>query len=130
MSWLINKGSTAYWYPTLRESSIIPTPTYLWQLTNATNNPVYFIAQELSSQLNRYNKFLITETSNPNPLLGQVELQTGDYDYKVFEQTSTTNLDPTGLNEVEIGVITCIDDTANSNKIDNSSDVTNKIFNG
>lgn len=130
MSWSINKGGTAYWYPTLRENAIIPIPTYLWQLTGASNNPIYFIAQELSSQLNRYNKFLITETASPNPLLGEVELQPGDYDYKVFEQSSTTNLDPTGLNEVESGVVTCIDNGANTNKVDNSADVTNKIFNG
>jgi len=38
---------------------------------------------------------VITETSNPDNLIGEVELITeGQYSYTIREQESTTNLDP------------------------------------
>jgi hypothetical protein len=51
----------------------------------------------------------IEETTSPNPLLGQVELREGQWDLAIYEQASTTNLDPQGLRMIwseEVNVTT------------------------
>jgi hypothetical protein len=43
----------------------------------------------------------------PDPLLGQLQLVLGDeYLYNIYEQVSSTNLDPSGLTVVETGMMT------------------------
>jgi hypothetical protein len=56
---------------------------------------LFFIAEDTSLFVDRFNKFTITETSTPDNLVGEVELITeGQYSYTVREQESATNLDP------------------------------------
>lgn len=81
---------------TLKEKTTITNPKYLFVFEHiTTKEQVKFIAvTDLSSYPDRYNEFAITISQFTT--LGQ-------YIYKVYEQASSSNLDPTGLNMVENG---------------------------
>lgn len=90
---------------TLEEkTTITPTVHYLWKFVNDQDGSIdYCIATDTSLYDYRYNQFSIVETANPTPLSGEVSLQLGFGKYYVYEQVSSTNLDPTGLTLVEQG---------------------------
>lgn len=97
------KGTTANVILTLTEKQLIAAPNYLFVFTNRTTNyDVKFIlvnAKDLSLYKERFNKFSIKVDSYfSNKLNGQ-------YDYSVYEQTSSQNTDVTGLNLLESGVM-------------------------
>ena len=101
----LNKSSANTITPTLFEKTTLSPVYYLFEFKNTQTKALsYCIPTELSNELLRYNKFIITDTANPNPLLGQVNLSSGTYSYIVYEQLSSTNLNPTGLNIVEDGI--------------------------
>ena len=99
----LTKGATEFIYLTLTEKETIPTPNYLFVFKNrSTNNEVKFVllyAADVSQYKERYNKFSIKVdkyfSSKPR----------GQYSYFVYEQTSTSNTDITGLTELESGVM-------------------------
>lgn len=97
------KGTTANVILTLTEKQLIAAPNYLFVFTNRTTNyDVKFIlvnAKDLSLYKERFNKFSIKVDSYfSNKLNGQ-------WDYSVYEQTSSQNTDVTGLNLLESGVM-------------------------
>lgn len=96
----INKAETKSWYLTLSEKTTIANPTYLFSLTHRlTNNAYNFILADTSSYPTRYNEFQLTEGTT-------VTLDAGEYIYKIYGQTSPSNLDPTLANElVEEGIV-------------------------
>lgn len=88
---------------TLTEKQTLTTPNYLfWFKSRGTNQVVKFVvlnADDTSSHKERYNEFTIdvNDYFEDSP--------EGDWEYRIYEQTSTTNLDPslaTGLLEVGI----------------------------
>jgi hypothetical protein len=91
---------------TVTEATTIDNAKYLFDFLNVTSNTkAYCIATNISNQKQRYDKFIITEKTNPNNLIGEIALEhEGDYYYKIYEQSSSTNLDPTGLKLVEQGI--------------------------
>jgi hypothetical protein len=99
----LTKGATDFIYLTLTEKETMPTPNYLFVFKNrSTNNEVKFVllyAADLSLYKERYNKFSIKVdkyfSSKPR----------GQYSYSVYQQTSTSNTDITGLTELESGVM-------------------------
>ena len=99
----LTKGATEFIYLTLTEKETIPTPNYLFVFKNrSTNNEVKFVllyAADESQYKERYNKFSIKVdkyfSSKPR----------GQYSYSVYQQTSTSNTDITGLTELESGVM-------------------------
>jgi hypothetical protein len=99
----LTKGATEFIYLTLTEKETIPTPNYLFVFKNrSTNNEVKFVllyAADVSQYKERYNKFSIKVdkyfSSKPR----------GQYSYYVYQQTSTSNTDITGLTELESGVM-------------------------
>jgi hypothetical protein len=99
----LTKGATEFIYLTLTEKETIPTPNYLFVFKNrSTNNEVKFVllyAADVSQYKERYNKFSIKVdkyfSSKPR----------GQYSYYVYQQTSTSNTDTTGLTELESGVM-------------------------
>lgn len=112
----INKGQANTICPTLLEKTTLSPVWYLLEITSeTTGTSVYCVPTETSTELQRYNEFVITETANPVPLNGEVELNEGRYTYKFYEQSSSTNLSPTGLTEVENGIIICKDSTNHTN---------------
>jgi hypothetical protein len=81
---------------TLKESTTISNPNYLFQFINATSlEEVVFIASDTSNFKDRYNLFVIQlVNANAKDLLtGKIYLNdTGYWTYNVYQQASPTNL--------------------------------------
>lgn len=87
---------------TLFEKTTLSPVVYLFEfISKGSLTPKYCIASDISTSVNRYNEFVIKDTPSPNPLLGEVNLSTGEYVYNIYQQSSSTNLNPTGLKLVE-----------------------------
>tara|TARA_R110000782_G_scaffold108347_1_gene196887 strand:+ start:166 stop:561 length:396 start_codon:yes stop_codon:yes gene_type:complete len=104
---LINQNTVNSLTFTLTEKTTLSAPIYLFQFRNVTEKVSYYcIMADISLYKERYNEFLFTEGTDL-PLIGELILGAGgQYEYFVYEQLSTTNLDPTlstGL--VESGLI-------------------------
>lgn len=86
---------------TLTESVTLTAPNYLFVFTSVlTKNVVAFVklnGDDLSAFKQRYNEF------NLNPSVLFAGQNPGEWHYGVYEQASTTSLDPTGLNNLEYG---------------------------
>ena len=99
----LTKGQTNTIIMTLTEKQLLITPNYLFVFTNrSSNNIIKFVVlntSDLSLYKDRYNEFtIVTNTSFSSALEGQ-------YTYEVYEQASTSNLNPTGLNKLETGIM-------------------------
>ena len=110
----LTKGETNTIVMTLTEKQLLSNPNYLFVFTNRSSNcEVKFIklnATDTSLYKNRYNVFSITtNTYFKNELEGQ-------YTYEVYEQASTTNLDITGLNKLETGIMWLLGTTMTYNQ--------------
>ena len=104
---LINENTTINLTLTLKEKTTLSSPVYLFQFRNVTEKVSYYcIMSDTSLFKDRYNEFTFTEGTDL-PLVGELILGAGgQYEYFVYEQTSSTNLDPelsTGL--VESGLM-------------------------
>jgi len=67
----------------------------------------YCICSDSSSYPARYQKLTIVETNSPTVSTNEVKLDTeGTWYFWIYEQASSTNIDPTGLTEVEQGFLT------------------------
>jgi len=74
---------------TLKEKTTISNPTYLFEFENVfTKDKFYFLPLELVSN-DRYNEFSFDLTDSGTELN-----PVGWFRYKVYQQTSTTNLNP------------------------------------
>jgi len=99
---------------TLVEKTTIVNPYYLFEFQNDTTKVKYFqiftdvSAVPLSVRVwNIFNIEVINTGSGANKIiLGNVGL----YHYTIYEQASSSNLDPTGLTVVERGTMRLIDD--------------------
>lgn len=94
------KGQTQSIYLTLKEKQTLASPNYLFRFKNrTTNEEVKFVrlnATDLSAHKDRYNQFSIVVNTF---FTGK---DSGEWEYYIYEQTSTTNTDPalaTGLLE-------------------------------
>lgn len=94
---LITRGENNDVVLTLWEKTTLTTPFYLFCFESIQENrEVYFIASDISTQIFRYNRFVIEENDVPDPLNGVVTLDpVGFWTYTIYEQTNGTNLDPT-----------------------------------
>lgn len=86
---------------TLTESVTLSAPNYLFVFTHVTTKDVVaFVilnSSDLSSYQYRYNEF------NIDPSVLFAGKNRGEWHYGVYEQASVSNLDPTGLNNLEYG---------------------------
>jgi hypothetical protein len=99
----LTKGETNIIVMTLTEKQLLTNPNYLFVFTNrSSNNVISFVvlnASDTSLYKDRFNQFsIVTNTKFKNALEGQ-------YTYEIYEQASTTNLDITGLNKLETGIM-------------------------
>ena len=85
---------------TLTEKTTVVNPTYLFSFENVTTNESYeFILIDSSQFPDRYNSFdiLVSDLSS---------MDLGQYDYTIYAQTSTINLNPAYADEiVETGIM-------------------------
>ena len=99
----LTKGQTQNIILTLTEKQTLTNPNYLFVFENrSTNTEVKFVKlnnTDISLYKDRYNEFSIVVNSYFNTSLN------GQYTYTVYEQASTTNTDPTGLNLLETGIM-------------------------
>ena len=80
---------------TLTEKVTLSTPKFLFHFRSIQENKNYYtIVADTSSFTRRYNEFSFTEGTD-DALNGSLTLGAGgQYEYFVWEQSSTTNLDP------------------------------------
>ncbi len=108
---LVNKNSNNTFVLTLSEKSTLTNPNYLFEFkSDVTGDSVCFIASDTSAYTERFNEFLITETSGTTDYTsGTITLNpTGQWTYKVYEQTSSSNLNPLladNTTPLEIGIV-------------------------
>ena len=97
------KGQTQNIILTLTEKQLLTNPNYLFVFTNrSANTEVKFVklnATDLSLYKDRYNEFSIVTNTNFGSSLN------GQYVYEIYEQASTSNTNPTGLNLLETGIM-------------------------
>jgi hypothetical protein len=97
------KGQTQNIILTLTEKQLLASPNYLFIFENrSTNTDIKFVRlnnTDISAYKERYNEFTIVVNSFFNTALN------GQYTYSIYEQTSTTNTNPTGLNLLESGIM-------------------------
>ncbi len=105
----LTKGQTQNIIVTLTEKQLLTNPNYLFIFTNrSANTEVKFVklnATDISAYKDRYNEFSIVVNTNFASSLN------GQYDYEIYEQTSTTNTNPAGLNMVESGIMELVGTT-------------------
>lgn len=90
-------------YLTLTEKELLTNPNYLFIFrSRSTNTEVKFVLlnnADISLFKDRYNKFsLVTNTYFNTSLIGQ-------YTYEIYEQASSSNTNPSGLNMLESGIM-------------------------
>lgn len=99
----LTKGNTENIILTLTEKQLLTNPNYLFVFTNrSANTEIKFVLlnnADISQYKSRYNEFSIVTNTNFGTALN------GQYDYEIYEQTSTTNTNPSGLNMVESGIM-------------------------
>ena len=90
---------------TLNEKRTLDNGYYLFVFENVTTRDIvtkiFSFSEDESDYPERFNSFPLSST------VFQDE-NTGDWRYKVYEQSSSTNTDPTGLTEVERGIMKLI----------------------
>lgn len=99
----LTKGQTNSIVLTLTEKQLLSNPNYLFVFTNRSSNlQVKFVklyATDTSLYKDRYNEFsIVTNTYFGSSLNGQ-------YIYSIYEQASTSNTNPAGLNLLETGIL-------------------------
>ena len=102
----LTKGETNIIVMTLTEKQLLTNPNYLFVFTNrSANTEIKFVKlnnTDVSLYKDRYNEFsIVTNTNFATALNGQ-------YDYEIYEQASTTNTNPVGLNMLESGIMELI----------------------
>lgn len=112
----INKGQANIIDVTVTEMTTISSPYYLIEFYSDSNKDYTYCIlpsnQSTAIQKRRFDKFTITEKTSPNNLLGEIELREGDYKYTIYQQSSSTNLNPSNTTPglsfayVEIGKAT------------------------
>ena len=99
----LTKGQTQNIILTLTEKQLLTSPNYLFVFENrSTNTEIKFVklnATDISAYKDRFNEFSIIVNNYFNTALN------GQYTYTIYEQTSTTNTNPTGLNLLESGIM-------------------------
>ena len=99
----LTKSQTNTIVLTLTEKQLLTTPNYLFVFTNRSSNEVIsfvkLYATDLSLYKDRYNEFSIVTNTNFSTALE------GQYTYEIYEQASTSNTNPSGLNKLETGIM-------------------------
>jgi hypothetical protein len=100
---LFTFGQTEEMIVTLNEKRTLTVGYYLFIFENVTTRDqvtkIYNFLEDESSYTDRYNQFPVVVSTL---FAGQ---HTGHWTYKVYEQVSSSNTDPTGLTEVENGIL-------------------------
>lgn len=101
---LIRKNQSNSLTLTLTEKCDLANPYFLFKFHNVqTGQDIFKILTDTSQFTDRYNRFTFVEPTT-------ADLIEGFWDYEVYEQASSVNLDPEGLNMVESGVMKVVNE--------------------
>ncbi len=94
----------------LLDDASLSAPVYLFVFSKGGNDyPVILTDQATTAQQAEYSKFNITEGGN-DPTNGNFTIgTTGVYDVVIYEQSSTTNLDPSLATKIRTDLARVID---------------------
>jgi len=95
------KGQQIDTLVTLNESTTIANAYYLFVFTNVSTKVEYKTIVNSTSDTSEYPTRINIYTFNTITLFATA--QAGQFSYEIYEQQSSTNLSPTGLNLVECG---------------------------
>ena len=135
---IINKGVITKVPVTVTEQTTLSAPVYyLFEFeSKQTREKSYCIGVNISTITGRIDFFNIEETDTPDPLNSEVSLMVGEYRYKIYQQSSTTNLNPlnttvaaSGFAWVECGVMVVPGESETINEYDGAV-TTNKVYEG
>ena len=116
---------------TLTEKVTLTNPKFLFEFINNESHVKYYcISANLSAYKERYDSFNLQLTTSPNNLIGQLNLPVGEYDYNVYEQASSTNLNPSGLTKLENGKCIVFNSSPSSETQYNGATLTDVIYEG
>lgn len=95
---------------TLAEKTTISNPNYLFEFINKETHVKYYciIGEDLTTSLERYNKFIITEKIEPDVLQSEINLSVGQYSYEAFQLTDV-QLAGLNLNSVDTSIYTSVE---------------------
>lgn len=94
-------GQQSDTYVTLNESTTLANPYYLFVFTNVATKVEYKQIVNSTSDISAYPDRI--NVYNYNTITLFATAQAGQYSYEVYEQLSSTNTNPSGLNLVECG---------------------------
>jgi hypothetical protein len=94
-------GQQSDTYVTLNESTTLANPYYLFVFTNVATKVEYKQIVNSTSDTSAYPDRI--NVYNYNTITLFATAQAGQYSYEVYEQLSSTNTNPSGLNLVECG---------------------------
>jgi hypothetical protein len=105
---LVKKGERNELVVSVYANSILTNPTYLFVFTHiVSKEQAIFIPQDISINKLRYNEFVFFESIYENLNVSPPRVTfpyDGQYYYEIYEQVSTTNLNPLlALNKVAEG---------------------------
>jgi hypothetical protein len=127
----LTTNTTQTIYLTLTEKVTLSNPKFLFEfINNESQSKYYCISANLSAFKERFDSFSIRLMASPNNLIGQINLSVGEYDYNVYEQTSTTNLNPSGLNKLENGKCVVFNSSPSTITEYNGASLTDVIYEG
>lgn len=105
----LTKGQVDVIILTLKEKQLFTNSNYLFRFIHRSlNTEVKFVIlnnEDTSAYKNRFNQFTLITNTYFNTS------ESGEWEYYIYEQSSTTNLDPTGLNLLETGIMRLSDST-------------------
>lgn len=127
---IIRKGQSNTIVVTLNEKNTLSNPNYLFEFENkVTKAKAYCVPTDISQYKDRYNEFAITETANPANLNQITLATTGEWVYRIYEQASSTNINPSLAGAiVETGL--CTVNGANSTQTVYSVSTSRTVYNG
>jgi hypothetical protein len=126
----LNKNATNTVTLRLYSKTTVSPVYYLFEFENdQTHVKSYCIPTDTSTETESYNRFSIEDTASPVPLNGEVELTAGNYTYRVYEQTSSTNLNPANADEIEVDCCQVLDTTTYTNTYYTPT-LTNTVYEG
>jgi hypothetical protein len=131
----IDKNQTSKLYLTLTEATTLTSPRYLIVLTSRTTKQVKaaVLGTNLSSYTYRVDIFNFTEAATDDAVNAQLNLQEGEWEFVVYEQTSSTNLNPDladTTTPIERGILLVKGAAATPKKTYNAQTKTKKVYNG
>lgn len=99
---------------TLTERVTLSAPYFLMRLQSRSTNEIkrVILAANQSGYINRYDQFTITESTTEVLTSGTIKLTEGDWNYDIYEQSSSTNLNEDNATaKLESGLIRVLSTT-------------------